>query len=85
MASLFGPIYLKPQSAQKAEKGTGYLPVPFKSFRRLSSFGTTPYGVPLGISRGEVRPVVMASKILTRLVKFSLAVVSAGHPPELSE
>jgi len=37
------------------------------------------------MSRGEVRPVVIASKILTRLVKFPFAVVSGGQPPELSE
>ena len=37
------------------------------------------------MSRGEVRPVVIASKILTRLVKFPFAVVSGGQPPELAE
>jgi hypothetical protein len=76
-----GNPFLAP-TAQKAKKGTGYVPVPFKSFSRISCFGIVPYFVPLGINRGEVRPVVIASKISTRLVKSSLAVVSAGHPPE---
>jgi hypothetical protein len=41
--------------------------------------------VPLGINREDVRPATIAANSASIFVYAPLAVVSAGHPPVLSE
>lgn len=68
-----------------SKKGAGSAPAPFRISPFSVRFFPGLYVVPLGISRGEVRPFVMAWKIAVRVVMLWLAVAVARQPSPSSE